>query len=137
MQVLVIGCGRVGAMVASEMAESGNKVFILDTDADRFQRLSADLIEGERIVPIVGDGTIEEDLQKAEIEEADVCVAVSARETTNLLVAQIAKFIFKVPKVVCRVNDPLKQDMYTELGVVALSPTKLISGMILDAIHQS
>ena len=136
MQLLIMGCGRVGAKVALDMAEAGNRVFIMDTETDRFLRLPAHLLESERIVAIIGDGTQEEDLRKADIEEADVFVAVGDRETGNLLAAQIAKHIFKVPKVVCRTNDPLKQEIYSEMGLLAVSPTGVISGMILDAINQ-
>ncbi len=136
MQVLVMGCGRVGAIIASSLAAEGHRVYILDTDSDRFRRLPADMVESGQIVPVIGDGVQEHHLRRAEIEKADVFVAVSARDTQNALAAQMAKHIFQVPKVVCHINDPGRQEMYTKLGLTVVSPTKHISDMVLEALRQ-
>ena len=130
-----MGCGRVGSIVASKMAEEGHKVYILDVNPDNFRRLPSGLVDEKRINPVVGDGTLEDHLRKAQIEEADVFIAVSSLDTRNAQAAQIAKHIFNIPKVVARINDPVRQEMYNQLGLVAVSPTKLISDMIVDAVH--
>ena len=136
MQVLIMGCGRVGAIIATSMAAEGHKVCIIDPNPDNFRRLPTDLLDNAQIVPVIGDGIAEHHLRKAQIEKADVFVAVSGPDTQNALAAQIAQHIFGVPKVVCRINDPGRQEMYTQLGLTVVSPTNHISEMVLEAVRQ-
>ncbi|MBI2855888.1 MAG: TrkA family potassium uptake protein [Chloroflexi bacterium] len=132
MKVLIMGCGRVGALVATALWSEGHQVMVMDTNAESFRRLPQDLQD----TAVVGDGTLEEDLRKAGIEEADSLVAVSARDTSNLLAAQMAKHVFRIKKVVCRVNDPARYEIYTQLGLEAVSPTQIISDLIIQAVHR-
>lgn len=127
-----MGCGRVGALVATALWSEGHQVMVMDTNAESFRRLPQDLQD----TAVVGDGTLEEDLRKAGIEEADSLVAVSARDTSNLLAAQMAKHVFRIKKVVCRVNDPARYEIYTQLGLEAVSPTQIISDLIIQAVHR-
>ncbi|MBI2871594.1 MAG: TrkA family potassium uptake protein [Chloroflexi bacterium] len=132
MKVLIMGCGRVGAMVATQLAEEGHEVTIMDPNPESFRRLP----QNTGVVALAGDGTDHEVLRRAGIESMDVFVAVSNRDTLNALAAQIARFTFHTPRVVCRLNDPTRQEIYQELGLEAVSPTQLVSQMILDAIHR-
>ena len=132
MRALIMGCGRVGASVAQALAQEQYELTIIDTDADSFRRLPSDL----PIEAVVADGTREEELRRVGIENADVFVAVVQQDTRNALAAQIARHIFRVPKVVCRINDPVRQQMFQGVGLEAISPTRLVSEMIVEAIHR-
>ena len=130
---VIMGCGRLGASVASQLCAEGWTLTILDTNSDTFNRLSADLIDHKIIVPMVGDGMSEHTLRRASTQDADIFIAVSGRDTRNVLAAQIAKHILEVPTVVCRMNDPTRKLMYEELGIVTISPTNLVTDLVVDA----
>lgn len=130
-RVVVVGCGRLGATITTALAERGCTIHILDLNYAAFERLPPGMVSDGQIVPIVGDGTLEGDLRKAYSHEAEVFIAVTGRDTRNALAAQTAKHIFQVPNVICRMNDPTRTEMYNELGIVAISATKLVSDMVL------
>ena len=134
MRVIVMGCGRLGAQVATTLWRDGHQVTVLDTVAESFLSLPRELQETEGAT-IVCDGILEDELIDAGIREADVFVAVSNRDNRNALAAQRALHIFRVPKVVCRVGDTERQEMYASLGLAAISPVKITSGLILDAVY--
>ena len=119
-------------MVARAMALEGHAVTILDTSEDNLRRLPDHL----GVTTLLGDGTLEQDLRRAGIEEADVFVAVEERDSRNALAAQKARHLFNVRKVICNIGDPVRQDMYRALGLETVSPAKAASDMILQAIHR-
>lgn len=82
---------------------------------------------------MVGDGTVYADLRKTPVRDAGVFIAVSGRDTQNALAAQIARHIFEVPNVICRMNDPDRQAMYQELGLKAISGIKPLTDLVVRA----
>jgi len=128
--VVIMGCGRVGAQLAALLDEDGHKVTILDRDTYSFRWLPS-AFKG---TPLVGDGTDEESLKKAGIEEADAFVAVTQGDNRNVMAAQIAKEVFNVPKVVCRIYDPLREELYHTLGLETISPTKVGAQLLRDKV---
>ncbi len=130
MKVLIMGCGRVGAQLASLLDAEGHEVTVLDIDAHSFRRLPPSFSG----TALVGDGTDLEMLKRANIERADAFVAVTQGDNRNVMAAQIAKQIFSVPKVVCRIYDPLRKDVYEALGLDALSPTTIFAQMLKEKI---
>ena len=126
-----MGCGKVGAMIATTLWEEGHRVVVLDTNAESLRRLPEEL----QLKAIVGDGTLEEDLKKGGIEDIDAFVAVSSGDTANVLAAQMAERVFQVDKVICRIDDTALYEIYRELGLKAVSSTQLISDLILEAVH--
>ena len=132
-RMVIMGCGALGASVASILTDKGILLQVLDTSADAFDRLPTGLVEDRRIVPLVGDGTNEKDLLKAAIQEAAVFMALSGSDTKNALAAQIAKQIFDVPTVICRIDDPSKGDIYEDMGIVCVSATTLVEDMVIEA----
>ena len=130
MNVVIMGCGRVGAQLAALLEEAGHKVTILDTDTYSFRRLPPSF-EG---TALVGDGTDEEYLKKAGIEEADAFVAVTQGDNRNVMAAQVAKHVFNVPKVVCRIYDPLREELYKTLGLETISPTTVGAQLLRDKV---
>jgi trk system potassium uptake protein TrkA len=83
----------------------------------------------------VGSGLDEESLKKADIGEADVFVAVTQGDNRNVMACQIAKHIYNVPKVVCRIYDPIREEMYRNLGLHTVSPTKVVAKLLRDQIE--
>ena len=126
-----MGCGRVGAIIATALWEEGHQVVVLDTSAESLHRLPEELQQGA----IVGDGTLEEDLRKGGIEGIDAFVAVSSGDTANVLAAQMAERVFQVNKVICQIDDTARYEIYKELGLNAVSSTRLVSDLILEAVH--
>jgi len=126
-----MGCGRVGGRLAGLLDIEGHSVAILDTDSYSFRRLPADFAG----TALVGDGMDEEMLKKAGIEEADAFVAVTQADNRNIMAAQIARHIFNVPKVVCRIYDPLRRELFSSLGIEALTPTTTFAQMLKDKIE--
>ena len=132
-RAVIVGCGRLGATIATALADRDYRVFILDVDPAAFDRLPAEKVDADRIVPILADGTLEAGQRQASVRDADLFIAVAGRDTSNALAAQIAKHIFQVPTVICRMNDPVRQRMYADLGLVTISPTQLVTEMVLSA----
>jgi len=130
MKVVIMGCGRVGARLAGLLDIEGHSVTILDTDEYSFRRLSPDFGG----TALVGNGTEEESLKKAGIEEADVFVALTQGDNRNIMAAQVAKHIFNVPKVVCRIYDPLRRELFNSLGIEAFSPTTIFAQMLKEKL---
>ena len=133
MNILIMGCGRVGARLAAIMVKEGHKVTILDLDSYSFRRLPSNF-EG---TALIGDGTDEDSLKRAGIEEADVFVAVTQGDNRNVMAAQIAKHIFNVPKVFCRIYDPIREELYHSLGLETISPTKIGAQLFKELIESS
>lgn len=130
MKVVIMGCGRVGAQLASLLDTEGHKVTILDVDSYSFRRLPSSFGG----TALVGDGTDEDILKKAGIEEADAFVAVTQGDNRNVMAAQIAKHIFNTPRVLCRIYDPLRRDIYEMLGVEAISPTVVFAHLLKEKL---
>jgi trk system potassium uptake protein len=128
MKVLIMGCGRTGAQLTAMLDAEGHQVTILDIDDYSFRRLPPDF----KGTALVGDGTDDETLKKAGIEEADVFVAITQGDNRNILSAQIAKYIYKVPKVLLRIYDPLRRELYNTLGLEAFSPTVIFAQILKD-----
>lgn len=118
MNVFIMGCGRVGAELARELDTEGHTVTIMDTNGSKFDNLPPEFSG----TALVGDGTDEEVLKKAGIDQADAFVALTRQDERNAMAAQIAKQVFGVPRVVCRIYDPVREEFYASLGLVAISP---------------
>jgi trk system potassium uptake protein len=130
MRLLILGCGRVGATLANLMNKDGHEVTVIDLNSEAFERLGADF-EG---VTIVGDGTDEDVLIRAGIEETDAFAAVTNGDNRNILAAQVAKHTFGVPKVICRIYDPIRQETYNALGLESISPTVVGAKLLKTAL---
>ena len=130
MNIVILGCGRVGATLATQLEQAGHKIAIIDSSSDAFQRLGPKF-KGEKIT---GNGVDEEVLKRAGIEKADAFAAVTNGDNRNIMASQIAKEIFHIKKVVCRIYDPLRESTFKELGLETICPTTIISSMVSDAL---
>ena len=125
-----MGCGRVGSGLARSLADEGHDVTIMDVRQDAFRRLTAQF----RGNAIIGDGLDSAALQRAGIENADVFVSVTQGDNRNLMAAQVAKHIFKVPRVIARVYDDSRAEVFGELGIQTLSSPRFVTGLMRDMI---
>ncbi|MEE9324259.1 MAG: TrkA family potassium uptake protein [Dehalococcoidia bacterium] len=132
MKIIIMGCGRVGGRLANRLDEAGHEVVVLDKDPYSFRWLFPNF----KGTAMVGDGTDEDVLRKAGIENADAFVAATQGDNRNVLASQIAKHIFKVPKVVSRIYDPIRRDMYQELGLETISSTTVMADLLMDTLQR-
>ena len=130
MKVVILGCGRVGSTLATMLDRSGHTVAVIDQSSDSFQRLSPEF-GGETIV---GNGVDEDVMMRAGIKDADAFVAVTNGDNRNIMASQIAKEIFRVKKVMCRIYDPIREQTYHELGLDTMCPTTIGAQIFFDAL---
>jgi len=131
MYVVIIGCGRVGRGLAQQLSTNGNDVVVVDNEVSHFQELGANF-DG---LTIEGDGTDQDVLTKAGGNKADIFVAVTSDDNTNLMACQIAKQVFKVQNVIARVNDPEKELLYRDAAIDAtVCPTTIAVTHLRNAI---
>lgn len=133
MYVIIVGCGRVGSELAKLLSNEGHNVVVIDKNRASFDRLGG-TFNG---LTAVGNGFDLELLKQIGIEKADAFCAVTNGDNTNLISAQVAKKIFKVPKVIARVYDPQRAHIYSALGLDIISGTILFAAMLRDKIIES
>jgi len=130
MHVVILGCGRVGATLATALVAGGHSVAVIDRDSEAFRRLGRDF-PGKTIL---GIGIDEDVLRKAGIERAGGFAATTNGDNTNIMSAQMVKVRFRVPRVIARIYDPLRAEVYQELGIDTMSTTLIGAGMCRDFI---
>lgn len=113
MHVIVVGCGRVGSELATRLCIEGHSTVVIDKNAGSFRRLT-DLFTGSTVE---GLGFDKEHLEMAGIRDADALAAVTSGDNSNILTARIAKETYDVPKVVARIYDPRRAEIYQRLGI--------------------
>ncbi len=133
MYIVIVGCGRVGSELAKLLSQEGHNVVVIDKKQKSFERLGQ-TFNG---VTLVGNGFDIELLKEAGIERSDAFCAVTNGDNTNIMAAQVAKKIFKVPKVIARIYDPERAHIYHKLGLDVISGTLLLAAMIRDKIIES
>jgi trk system potassium uptake protein TrkA len=126
MRVIVVGSGRVGAGIASQLAESGEDVVILDTKTESFRRLAP----GFGGQALRGDGTDASVLERAGAAECEWFFAMTNGDNRNILAAQLARQTFGIPHVLCKINDPVRARTYATLGIDTINRTE----MMIDSI---
>ena len=128
MRVIIVGSGRVGAGIASQLAEEGHEVVILDTRTEAFRRLAP----GFSGQALRGDGTDTSVLERAGAREAEWFFALTNGDNRNILAAQLAKQDFGIPHVLCKINDPVRSRAYSTLGIDTINRTE----MMIDTISR-
>ena len=129
--VVIIGCGRLGSILANRLSRDGNDVIVIDHNEAAFKNLTTDF-SGFRIV---GDAAELAVLRRAHVEGAD-CVLVTTRDgKVNLMVAQVAQTVFQVPQVIARVYDPAREDVYEQFGVDTICPTRLAADAFVQRLE--
>jgi trk system potassium uptake protein TrkA len=131
MKIIIMGCGRVGAELATLLDREGHDVTVLDLTASAFARLPTNF--GGRTV--VGNGIDIDVLRRIGLAEADAFVTVTQGDNRNVMAAQIARHIFNVKDVVCRIYDPIREELYHSLGLRTISPTKVGAELMKQALE--
>jgi trk system potassium uptake protein TrkA len=130
---MIIGCGRVGSQLAILLSQEGHNVTIIDKDQESFKKLGGSF----NGVTATGNGFDENLLKELKIDKQDAFVSVTSGDNTNLMASQIAKKMFNVPRVIARVYDPRRADIYKKLGLDIISGTVLVAAMIRDKIIEN
>jgi len=141
MNIIVVGCGRVGAEVAYGLFSKGHKITVVDQDAAAFRNLPEDF----RGLTLQGDVLTQDVLLRAGIERADALAAVTPSDSVNTVLGHIARVVFKVPHVVVRNFDPRKRSMHSAFGMQVISPVsmgaqrieEILSGEPLHAVFRA
>jgi len=128
MRTIIVGSGRVGAGLASQLAGEGHEVTILDVDVGSFRRLDP-AFSGQALR---GDGTDESVLRRAGAEGADCFLALTNGDNRNILAAQLAAETFGIPRVLAKINDPVRAKAYAALGIDTINRTE----MMIDSIDR-
>ncbi len=134
-RIVIGGCGRTGAALAAALCESGSLVHVLDLVPSAFDRLSPTLLKSGRVQPRLADVTLASSLRTSRVQDADVFIAVTGSDSINVTAAQIAQHIFRVPTVICRMDDPVKRDMYEALEMTTVSQSYLVKDMVVQFVQ--
>jgi trk system potassium uptake protein TrkA len=132
MRVMIIGCGRVGAVLANRLDEAGHEVVVLERNQQAFRRLS-EKFSGERVV---GNGLVEEYVRPLLQEKTDILFAMTDKDNINLMIGQLIKKKFQVGRVITEVHDSILAGLYKELGVETVCPTDLVIKDLLEKIQE-
>ncbi len=128
-KIVILGCGRVGSTLARQMSSEGHDVAVIDLTSDAFRRLGTKF-KGQRFV---GSGLDQDLLRKAGVDHADVFIAVTQGDNTNIMAAQIAREVFAATRVIARIYDPNRAQAYREMGITTVCTTTLAAGLIHDS----
>jgi trk system potassium uptake protein len=130
--IVIVGCGRLGSHLANQLSRAGHGVVVIDTNEHAFGNLSPEY-SGFRVE---GDATELAVLKQAKMNKADLVVATTCADNINLMVAQVAKTEFAVPRVLARVFEPRREAVYRLLGVETICPTAMAAEMFLKSVFK-
>lgn len=130
MRYLIVGCGRVGSTLAGLLVAEKHDVVVVDENPNAFKRLGPRFAGGVE----VGTGIDYDVLKRAGAERADGFAAVTDGDNRNVMACLIAQRMFRIPKIVARIYDPPRGQLYRELGIETFSPTTIGAQLIRDAL---
>ena len=133
MKIIIVGCGRIGSGLAQALDKAGHEVYVIDSNPATFSNLNP-AFKGKTIEGIGFDRDV---LLKARIDRADAVAAVTSSDESNAVIAQLAREAYRVPKVVARMYDRQKAEIYRRLGVLTLSSTAWGIRRAMDLINYS
>ncbi len=121
MRIVILGCGRVGSRLSNSLSAEGHTVVVIDKDVEAFRRLNERL----SFKRLAGAAFSEKVMKQAFAEATDMFIAVADKDNINIMVAQIVKNLYHVPRILLRVQDPVLAELYNGLGMEAVCPTEL------------
>ena len=130
MHVVIAGCGRVGSDLTVSLTKQGHTVSVVDKNASAFERLPPGF-EGQTLVGIVFDRDV---LEAAGIREAGAFVAVTNGDNSNIVSARVAREHYRIEKVVARIYDPRRAEIYRRLGIPTVATVQWASAEIYDQL---
>ncbi len=129
MKFVIVGCGRLGRTVATELDSEGHEVVVIDFDEGAFHLLPA----GFSGRTVLGNGVDKEIQRQAGTPDADVFMALANGDNRNAMAAQVAKHLHGVDRVIARIFDTPRAEIYSELGVEAVNPTSIVADLVRQA----
>lgn len=129
MKFVIMGCGRLGRTVATELDSEGHEVVMIDFDEGAFHLLPA----GFSGRTVLGNGVDKEIQRQAGTPDADVFMALANGDNRNAMAAQVAKHLHGVERVIARIFDTPRAEIYSELGVEAVNPTSIVADLVRQA----
>ncbi len=130
MHIVIMGCGRVGSSLAHQLDALDHSIAVIDQDRSAFRRLG----EGFRGQEVAGVGFDRDTLIDAGIERADAFAAVSSGDNSNIIAARVARETFNVPRVVARIYDPKRAEVYERLGIPTVATVPWTAGRLLKSV---
>ncbi len=130
MTILVVGCGKVGSRLASVLDKMGHDISVVDQDERNFHMLDADF-NGFTTIGVPIDQDV---LRRAGIENCDALAAVTHDDNVNIMVAQLAREFFKIERVIVRIYDPSREDVFSHFGLSTICPTNLTVASVCSAL---
>lgn len=131
--IIIVGCGRLGSHLAIFFSRQQKGVVIIDRNEAAFGRLNEDFSG----FTIVADATELDILLEAKIDKADIVITTTNDDNTNIMIAQIAKKIYLVPKVIARLFEPARQGVYDELDIETICPVTLSADALINSLRRS
>ena len=140
MKVIVVGLGRMGTGLSLNLVKKGHQVTVIDSNPDAFKVLGKDFAG----LKVVGVGFDRDVLNKARIDQVDAVVSCTASDEANVVIARIARNIYRVPRVIARLYDSTKADIYRRIGIQTISTTtwgieratELLTYHQLDSVYE-
>lgn len=129
-KVVIMGCGRLGSRIAGMLDRQGHQVVVIDANESAFRRLG-DSFSGLRVV---GNGMDATTLERAGIESADAFMAITQGDNRNYFASQMAHEVYGVKRVLCRVYDPVREEIFRDLGLETFSPTSYGAQIMVDML---
>ena len=130
--IVVIGCGRLGSILASDLSQQGHEVVVIDRDKSTFARLGIEFSG----FTIAGNAAEIKVLQRANINKAGVAIALTGNDNLNLTISQLAKTVFDVPIVLTRIQEPARAEIYRQLGLTIINTTQVSATACLQALDR-
>jgi trk system potassium uptake protein len=125
-KTVIVGCGRVGSVLATSFDKAGHEVIVLDLTTRAFDRLPSSF----KGTALRGDGTDEDILRRAGAEGADIFIALTEGDNRNVMAAQLAQEALGAKRVIAKINDPVRAEAYADLGIAALCRTNLMADAV-------
>ena len=129
MRIIIVGCGRVGARTAAELDQRGHHVTVIDTDQRAFNRLPS-TFGG---ITVRGTGADEDVQRGAGAELCDLLMALTEGDNRNAMAAQLGKHVFGIPRVIAKINDPVRAEAYRSLGLETICRTVILADALTKA----
>ena len=132
MNVIVMGCGRLGSRIATILDQEGHHVTVLDSNEAAFKRLPSGF-KGDRVVGNAMDAST---LERGGIAQADAFFALTQGDNRNYFASQVAREVYQVKRVLCRVYDPVREEIFRDLGLETFSPTSFGAQIMIEMLHK-
>lgn len=132
--LVIVGCGRLGSHLANLLSRIGHRVVVVDKNPEAFAKLAADSFSGVRVE---GDASEAAILRQAGVQSADLVIAATQADNVNLMVAMVARRVFRVEHVMARVYDPARESIYHDLGLETVCPTLIAGAALLDLVRRA